>query len=198
MGFTNTYKLWNSIILSGKAALSQSDYSHRIYLTKFTDGNGYYMSLCGNGDPAYSAFVMGDIGNSCQINDAHAGYVHIGDDDTPFDPDDYCLGNEIASGKITYASNSSLGTNLCLGYNVFTSIDPHNAYTEIVITGKNTTENTITIREIGLSKGMSCRDSPNSSTLTMRRILLIREVLENPVEVTPGSQYILKLKIKFS
>lgn len=196
MGFTNGYKMISALLVSAKASFNVSTYQNRHYITKFKDGNGYYADLSG-AQAAYLTYLNSDFASNYTINSNSRSYILIGDSDTPFDSSDYCLGHEIASGYITYSNNSIIGNTLCNGYPSFCSTDPNNVYVELTAVGKNTTENDLIIKEVGVSKPISCRDNPDSSSTTIRQLMIFREVLDTPIEVPVGSTYMFKIRITF-
>ena len=103
----------------------------------------------------------------------------IGSSSTPVSIDDYKLGS-----KHDITVNIAQACNLDENYNTVST------YT---LTGTNTTANAITISEVGLYGSFMAYRS--ATTYPDRGLLLVREVLSQPITVEPGSGFRIIIEI---
>lgn len=102
-------------------------------------------------------------------------YMHfaVGDGDTPPTSEDYALDNDITSSfsNVTISSVSTTATS-------------ENTTITYIITGTNSTSDTLTIREIGYVKDIYYSQSFNTVP-----VLMAREVLDEPIVVEPNQTF---------
>lgn len=117
----------------------------------------------------------------------------IGSGTRPFNEEDYCLENEIAETQDKYRYETNRLSEASLFVN---SLVDNKLYIEIA--GKNTSNETWEINEIGLYTrvaNMTNYTSSVSSTYYDHWFMIMREVLPNTVIVEPGKQYSIRIEL---
>lgn len=131
------------------------------------------------------------------INNAnHSVYSYYSDEDSPWKLryplsarvgtgttaptlSDYCLDNDVTSSISSYTVNSN------------TAYSNNQLLTTITISGQNNTANPITITEIGITKYIRFNDG---SHYYENQVLLVRELLDEPVEVPSGEGFTINFE----
>ena len=128
--------------------------------------------------------------NQATISGSYIGLcMVVGSGDTPPTKDDYKLDSWIPTTNLSVESYSGVGPN---NQEIPTFM---NSITSVY---KNYTNENITVKEIGLitSIGKSDIPVPQLSNITSHPILLVREVLENPVIIKPDEITSFTIMIK--
>ena len=149
---------------------------------KRTNGNTIYLGpRFGNYSFPVSVSAEGALS-------VHALGIHVGSGNTPPTTDDYTLESPITSGL----SFSAITKN-------FDADDNGNPFVELLFTVTNTSENTITIREISYVQGVSFSSAKggnvnvnaNSAFITLDRTVLDEPIII-PVSGSADIRYVLK------
>jgi hypothetical protein len=105
-------------------------------------------------------------------------YMILGSGDTPPTPDDYKLDNWIPTTELSVQNYYGTGPIL---------ESPPSYMLSITTSYKNNTNENITVKEIGIARSFLLPfKSENTTNYEIRHILLVRDVLQNPVIIKPG------------
>lgn len=113
--------------------------------------------------------------STTETTNSGAGILILGSGDTPPTPDDYCLDSWIPTADLSVESYAGVG--------------PHNEYPptkicSLTTTFRNNTNENITVKEVGVCIALS-KASNVSTSIPPKYILLVRDVLQNPVIIKP-------------
>ena len=109
-------------------------------------------------------------------------YLRFGSGNTPVTENDYKLDNEITSGIENSADRK-----------FYCTVKSDSIAVDYVYHLKNTSNDTLTIREIGLSSFCNTENAGNPNYF-----LVTREVLEEPIVVPAGGYFTIQTGLKFS
>lgn len=123
------------------------------------------------------------------VNKGTSGIIVLGSGDTPPTKEDYKLDSWIPTANLRMETASiSLPIS-----NLNENATPPDRIGTFLTTFRNVTLNNITVKEVGLVVPFGSKES---NTLFVSKILLVRNVLENPVIIKPGELYTFSLTIK--
>lgn len=141
--------------------------------------------------------VYGCLRYGAQTNNATKGAIGgfklaLGSGTTPFDENDYCLENEIISTENS-ARESGRNNNVNIIMSSFTGTS-----CTMEICGKNNTENTWNVNEVGIYSWIAQPSSVSSITSSeIKNCLIFREVLPNTLVVEPNQSYSIKFQLSY-
>lgn len=118
-----------------------------------------------------------------------SGMIVLGSGDTPPTKDDYKLDSWIPTVNLRMETAS---ISLPIVSNLDENTTPPDRIGTFLTTFRNVTLDNITVKEIGLITPYAC----SLTNLLVSKILLVRDVLENPVIIKPGELYTFSLTIK--
>ena len=140
---------------------------------------------CGSRTSTRTAIVSDPYGT----NKGASGMIVLGSGDTPPTKEDYKLDSWIPTVNLRMETASISLPISTLDENAA----PPDRIGTFLTTFRNVTLTNITVKEIGLVVPYS---SKINDTLFVSKILLVRDVLENPVIIKPGEVYTFSLTIK--
>lgn len=204
MGLTKNWKrlnLFQNFYTRYYLGINQSTIATFPFQVQAHDGTwqtpkwGVYMSHTYVQDPnvVYGCLRYGAVTNN-ETKGAIGGFkLALGSGTTPFNENDYCLANEIVS---TENSSREAGKNNNVNI-IMSSLAEASCIMEIC--GKNNTENTWNVNEVGIYSWI-CQPNDTSSSgdnLNIKRCLIFREVLPETLIVEPNQSYSIKFKLSY-
>lgn len=109
----------------------------------------------------------------------------IGSGDTTPTENDYQLASRITSGISSTSPAVTSGTDAS-----------GNPYLDLVYTLSNSTSSDIIIKEVGYVQQLGCNSATNTLGVSLKKFLLDRTVLENPLTVPANGTAVLKYTLK--
>lgn len=151
-----------------------------IALPKLTDEEAFLNNKTflygGRTDLTRNTFTPNTLGNGNAYTNSTSGLCMVlGSGDTPPTKDDYKLESWIPTADLSVESYAGIG--------------PHNEYPptkicSLTTTFRNNTNENITVKEVGVCVALS-KASNFTTSIPPKYVLLVRDVLENPVIIKP-------------
>lgn len=170
---TNNFKTYMALILSGAA----NGISCGLLPIVNVSGVTYYAA-----NNVYNS-MPSDLSQALTLSATERG-ISFGSGNTAATANDYNLESTITSGLSAFV-------------NRFNALDNNgNPYLQLDIMLSNTSDNPITVKEIGYKQYLRCSDAADSKSLNSRVFLLDRTVLPAPVTIPVNDYVIIRYTLK--